>query len=392
MAGKKTGRRGNGEGTIGQRSDGRWYAQITVPETGKRKTVYASSREDARDQLTRLRNDLLRGLSILPERQTVERYLATWLAERKTVIGPATWVRDECSVRLYLVPAFGRITLAKLTAPRIQATYAEWLTKGPQGYPVARSTIERIHATLSAALSDAEDRDYIPRNVAHKVHLPKAERRRDVVSGAWTAEQAGQFIEACRGHEYGTLMTLAVTTGLRPQELLALHWRDVDLDCGTISVRAKMEVQIAGGFNEVSGAKSRAGWRTFRVSNVAWDALRAQRADVARLKLAAQVWSEQDLVFPNAVGEHRTHHNYGYWFHKLRRAAGLPHIRPYDMRHTAATMALQAGVPVHDVQMMLGHSKASMTMDIYGHASPGAERAAQGIDAALTRSRKSGTL
>jgi integrase len=217
MAGKK----GNEEGTIRKRGDGRWEARIPV-NGSKRKSLYAKTRQAAARRLTDARHDLDRGLPLLDERQTVGQYLEVWIQTVKPQIRPSTWRRYSDFVRVHLIPALGRIALAKLTPQHLQALYASKLMSG-----LSSTTVRHIHATLHRALKDALLMGLVQRNVTELVRGP---RRASAQMLTLTEEQAKRFLEVTRSDRFGALYVLALTTGMREGELLGLRWRDIDFD------------------------------------------------------------------------------------------------------------------------------------------------------------------
>lgn len=182
---------------------------------------------------------------------------------------------------------------------------------------------------------------------------------------------------------------LALTTGMRQGELLALRWSDVHLDAGCLTVRATVQEVHGGGFVFLP-PKTKRSRRRVMLSATGIAALRAHRIRQAEeLLRVAEAWENLDLVFPNQVGRPLNH------VHVLRRdlllhlkRAGLPAIRFHDLRHTAATLLLGQGVNPKVVSEMLGHSHVSITLEIYSHVLPDMQqKAAAAMDAALAVQR-----
>jgi integrase len=202
---------------------------------------------------------------------------------------------------------------------------------------------------------------------------------------ALTPEQVGSFLSAVRGDRLEALYVVAVTTGMRQGELLALRWKDVDLDARALRVHATLIMTKSGmEFAEPKSARSR---RQISLTLIAIAALRRHRAAQLeeRLRVAA-TWTDHDLVFASEVGGPLDGSNVlRRSFYPLLRRAGLPHIRFHDLRHSAATLMLSRGVPLKIVSEILGHSQISITADTYMHVTPGMQReAAAAVDAALS--------
>lgn len=190
------------------------------------------------------------------------------------------------------------------------------------------------------------------------------------------ATQARLLFEQAKGDRFEALYVLALTSGMRLGELLALHWRDVDLDAGALQVRATLH-EVKGGF-QFAERKTEHSRRRVLLSQTAITALRGHRAAQAGERLrAGGDWGDRDLVFANELGRPVSASNLrnrSYW--PLLKAAGLPRLRFHDLRHTAATLLLGQGVHPKVVSEMLGHSRITVTLDLYSHVTPTMQEAA----------------
>jgi hypothetical protein len=189
-----------------KRGDGRSEARIAV-DGCKRKTLYAKTRQAAARRLTDARHDLDRGLPLLDERQSVGQCLEVWIQTVKPQIRPSAWRRYSDFVRVHLIPAVGRIALAKLTPQQLQAPYASKLISG-----LSSTTVRHIHATLHRALKGALLMGLVQRNVTELVRAP---RRARVQMLTLTEEQAKRFLEVTCNDRFGALCVRALTTGMR---------------------------------------------------------------------------------------------------------------------------------------------------------------------------------
>jgi integrase len=175
----------------------------------------------------------------------------------------------------------------------------------------------------------------------------------------------------------------AMALGLRPSEALAVRWSDVDLDVGLLQVRRALERRSgAYAFKE---PKSRTSRRTIPLPAICVEALLAHRGRQAAERLAAgEHWVDLDLVFTTPIGSPLNRTEMSRQFTRLLAAAGVPHRRLYDCRHTAATLLLAQGVPARVVMETLGHSSYALTMETYTHVLPSVMReAADAMDRAL---------
>lgn len=393
-------RRGRGEGNIRQRGDGRWEARLTLPESGGVKSFYAKTRQEARARLTAALRDMDIGAPLVKdERLTVERYLADWLERKRADLRPRTWRRYR-ELLAHVSRAIGGLPLTKLTPTRLDRLYSA-LQRPPAGTDAAAdaegaagqagaglssTTVHHLHVTLRQALANAERLGLVARNAAAQVKGP---RMRQSEMHTLDLAQSRSLLTAARGERLEALYVLAITTGMREGELLALRWRDVDLDASALQVRGTL-VYLPGEGHRIGPPKTARSRRRIDLDPEAVGALRRHKARQAEERLAAgAVWAHgsvaPDLVFCNeiggsldAVGLLRNR------FHPLLERAGLPRIRFHDLRHTAATLMLLASINPKVVSERLGHASVAITLDRYSHVLPSMQRdAAALIDKAL---------
>lgn len=378
-----TRRRGNREGSIRRRADGRWEGRLAwVSPEGRlfRKSVYAKTRRDLQIRLDRLRIALERGTSpSFPERQTTGRFLMHWLEHAaRPSLRPRTFSRYAELLKLHILPALGRIPLSRLNPQHVQHFLNGKLSEG-----LAPLTVRQIRAVLRRALGQAEAWGLVTANAAALTQGPKVERYN---ARFLTAQEAKTLLEACRGHRLEAFFTLALTTGMREGELLGLRWGSMDPEGGTLKVEAQL--QRIGGKPQLVPPKSSRSRRTLKLPNLALEALRVHRTRQAleRLK-AGSVWDNGlDLVFTSQTGRPLDPNNLKRTLQSLLRKAGLPRIRIHDLRHSTASFLLSQGVALKMVSELLGHSQISMTADTYGHLAPEAlEEVARRIDEVLSQ-------
>jgi integrase len=245
--------RGSGEGSIFQREDGRWCAQVSLgyKPGGKRnrKLVYGATRHEVSEAMKRTLREQQLGLSITSERQTVAQFLTDWLENTvKPKNKQLTHRSYEWIVRLHLIPGLGRLPLVKLTPQKLQAFINERHASG-----LTAATVKHINATLRAALSQAQRWQLIHQNAAKLVTLPRSVRYQPVIL---TPEQARKLLTFTFGHRHEALLTVTLTLGLRRGEMLGLRWSDVDLEKGTVKVSHSLE-RVKGKGLRFIGAKDR---------------------------------------------------------------------------------------------------------------------------------------
>jgi len=353
--------RGHGEGSIYHRNDGRWAASISL-EDGKRKTFYGKTRKEVQEQLKVALREQQQGLLLAGPQQTVEQFLTQWLEDHKGAIRIRTYERYEELARLHILPALGHHPLQKLTPQHIQAFYTKKLKEG-----LPPTTVNLLHALLHKALDDAVRLSAVTRNASDAASAPS---RAHYEIQPFSIEQAQQFLVAARGHSMEALFVLAITTGMRRGEILAIKWQDVQFERNMLQVRRIFTRQPGNRYIEAK-PKTEKSRRSILLAPIVVALLKQHRTRQleARLKAGSQ-WQERDLVFCTSLGTPLNPNKVVDRFKTLLKRAGLPEIRFHDLRHSAATILLSMEVHPKVVQELLGHNQISMTMDIYSHVLP----------------------
>jgi integrase len=323
------------------------------------------TRAEVARKLTEALRDCDRGVTTpRNERQTLGAYLDAWLETKKPETEPGYWLRCEQYVRLHIKPTLGKTPLVKLTAQQLSALYARKLEES-----AAANTVRHLHATLHVALEDALRLDLVARNVADLVRPPKAPH---IEMQVYSPEQANALLASARGDRLETLYVLMLTTACRLGELLGLRWAALDLERG--------QMQIATALKEVSSHRSIGQPKTARSRRLipltplavaslkrhksAQDAEREQRERL----FGNPNWNPQQLIFCTTAGTSYARSNWRVQqYVPMLERAGLPYIRPHDLRHTAATLLLLEGVQPLVVSEMLGHASVAFTLATYGH-------------------------
>jgi integrase len=214
------------------------------------------------------------------------------------------------------------------------------------------------------ALEEAQRRGKVGRNVARLVHLPaKAARPRP--GRSLTPDQAEALLDAVKGDRLEALVLVVLTMGLRPGEVMGLTWSAVELQARTLAVTQALK-RLPNG--EVTFTTSKASSdRVLRIPVHVAAALKAHQMAQKAERLAAPVWEDHDLVFPNARGRPREHANLNKDLDQLTRKAALGHWSPNELRHSAASMLVASGVPLEEVADLLGHANVRMLAQVYRH-------------------------
>jgi integrase len=384
LGGKRT--RGNGEGdvyprknkegkTIGYR--GAYWVQTA--KGPRRRYVSGKNKSETRAALTKAKADRDGGLVFEGGTLTLEQYLSLWLSDSvRDTVRPTTYARYEQNSRLHITPTLGRVKLKTLTTTHVRTLYREKLDAGLSG-----RTVQYVHVTLHKALKQAASDGLIPRNVAANVKSPRAQKKE---IHPLNPEQARVLLESARGDRFEALYVLAVHSGLRQGELLALKWQDVDLEAGMLQVRRTLSITKDGPtFNPPKTAKGR---RRVGLTTAAVVALNEHlRRQLAEVKALGDAYEDQGLVFPGLKGQPlRPWSLTGGPYLRLLERAGLPkETRFHDLRHTCATLLLCQGVHPKLVQELLGHATIAITLDTYSHVLPSlGDRAARAMESVFS--------
>lgn len=270
-------RRANGEGTIYHRKDGRWAAIISLG-AGMRKTFYRSTKEEAVLALQQAQQAKMKGSLTSTREETVETFLLNWLQYQiQPAVRERTYQTYQQTITHHLLPVLGHLPLQKLTYWHLVRLYSQMRCQ-----QTAPATIQKTHRILSHALKDAVKLGHVAHNASQFVTLPP-EQKRQHVAHALTVEQARTLLAAAQDDALEALYVLALTTGMRQGELLALKWSDLDLTYGKLQVQRTL-IQVRGGKATVAEPKSSTSRRCIQLTPLAIEALKrhAQRQQAIR--------------------------------------------------------------------------------------------------------------
>lgn len=391
MARMKAGKRASGEGSLFQRqSDGRWVAALTLDD-GTSRRYYGWTQAEALDKLDAAKTAKRSGRLRTTKSQALSTYLDGWLESKRHAVRVSTHVNYRKGID-WLCPYLGRRRLEKLTPAHIQQAYTDMMDRG-----LSPRSVQLSHAILRAALRRATRQGLIAFNPTDDVDAPRRGRYELQVL---TAEQANRlFVSSAEtvhdetGAErmadplHALWVTLA-STGLRIGEALGLKWDDLNLDDRTLTVRRAIQRQPGKRLVFVE-PKTAAARRSVKLTVTATEALRAHRTRqlAHRLELGG-LWQDHGMVFAADFGTPLDPSNANHRFHKALERASLPNVRLHDLRHTAATLMLTAGIHPKVVQETLGHSNITLTLGTYSHVLPSLQsEAADKLDEAFNRAK-----
>lgn len=358
-------KRGNGEGTIYKRKDGRWEGAVML-EGGKRKRVYGDTRRDVQQQLGEVVRARQQRQLISEPSQKVSDYLSHWLEDQARLkVRPRTYECYALNVRR-LTPWVGHLRLDKLGPAHLEHCYAELLDGG-----LSARSVEQVHAVLRIALRRAVRLGLLNQAPTALVTPPRGTRHEMQIL---TPEQVQTLLRVTEGHHLQPLWLVLVTSGLRLGEATGLTWGSIDLDRGTLAVRQALQRQRGKGLQFVEPKTSRSR-RTVYLASGAVSALRQHRMRQEETYVRNGVpWSEDALVFSTQTARPLEPRNVRHSLRRALMAAKLPPIRVHDLRHTAASYLLSLGTHPKVVQELLGHSSVLLTLDTYSHVLPALHR------------------
>lgn len=383
MTDKKSRKRGQGEGSIYKRQDGRWTAAVNLGyQEGKlrRKYVYGKTRAEVAEKLTAALRDQQQGVPIATERQTVTQFLDRWLEDCvKPSVRPKTFTSYSQLVRIHIKPELGHIQLFKLSPQQVQGFLNDRLKK-----ELSPRTVQYIRAVLRKALGQALRWGLVVRNVATLVDSPRVERAEIKLM---LSNEAQRFLECVQGDRLEALFSVALAMGLRQGEALGLRWQDIDWDAGVLRVR--FALQRVNRRLELSELKTKSSRRDLPLIDSVLNSLRAHRTRQLQEKLlAGSNWQDSGFVFTTSIGTPLDARNVIRKYHALLKKAELPQHRFHDLRHSCASLLLAQGVPLKTVSDILGHSQISITADYYAHIAPEMRREALNVmDSIFTEAR-----
>jgi integrase len=370
-----------------------------VDEQGRRRhrSKCFPTKKAAQDQIAKVQHELRAGSYVEASHELTADFAARYLRmKRHHWRRPSTYERmARCWMKMG-EPALGRLPLNKLTTGRIQAVYDDLLSHGkinsaksrtniPMGkidrtqssHGYSASAVLLLHTFLCGLLDTAVREGMLATNPAKGATLPKRTRH---VPVTWNRTQVQTFLKAVNARDDAVLWSVFVHTGLRIGEIIALRWDAVDLERGTLTVRRTATRDHDGKRVILEGAKTKSSNRQVVLL----------KPCLAALKWHRQITSGTDWVFPGPSGEPMSDPAIRSRLATILSETGLSRLTPHGFRHTAATMALAAGIHPKLVQEMLGHKSITMTLDLYSHVDEGMRRsAAEQLDEYLQQQQAS---
>jgi len=353
-------KRSHGEGNLTQLPSGKWRGRLTIQ--GRQISYSSRSIQEVKAWIRNTSEQIEQGLTYRTAKMTVGEYLANWLASTTNSIRSTTAYHYKSLSNKIIKSSLGDLLIKDLTAAHVQQLYDRWIQEG-----VHAPTIIKAHTVLHTALARAERTGLVIRNVASQARPPKAPHKEMQI---WSDLEVNRFLITARDDRFYALYYLALVTGMRQMELLGLKWQDLDQARGILHVSR----QLARSGGRMVDQKTKAAKRSIQVGAGTLKVLNEHYQEQSKERFeASDQWRETDLIFTSSIGTAVNYKNMlERSFKPLIKAAGVPEIRFHDLRHTAASLMLNQGVPIFKVSKILGHARPSITSDIYGHVVPNA--------------------
>jgi integrase len=349
------------------------------PSTGKSKQQWFSvkgTKKDAEKRLSELLHQRDTGTFMKPGKTTLGDFLERWLKDYVWPnLAPRTAEGYETIIRRQLIPQLGHITLTQLKPEHLQKYYADRLANGRCDGKGGLSplTVRHHHMTLHCALENAVRLGLLSRNPADAVSPPRYQRSE---IHTLNEDDIHILLEAAKSTPYYALFHLALFTGMRRSELLALRWCDVDLLLCQVYVSRTLH-RLRDGSIIYGTPKTAKGRRMIALSPSAVLVLKEHKVQQEEHRAMMEIpLKDDDLIFSHPDGKPLLPDTVSHAWVKLVKRVGLGGVRLHDARHSHASLMLKQGVHPKIVQERLGHASIQITLDTYSHVAPGLQEAA----------------
>jgi len=358
-----------------------WTTVVDLPPgpDGKRRQKWTSgfaTKKLAQRALAQLIVELDSGTHVEPTRRTVEQYLTQdWLPASAARVRPSTLRGYRQLLDSYVIPVIGDRRLDELNPLLLTKLYGQMLSTAKRRQPGTLSprTVRFTHTVLNRAFADAVRWRLLASNPAADAQPPAASACRAPEMKTWTIEELRRFLAGTADTADHVGYVLAACAGLRRGEVCGLRWSDVELEpaVGPAHVRIRQQLVLVNNEISFSAPKTAASRRLVALDPATVELLRRHRLHQRRAGLAlGPGYVDSGLVVCRGGGRPVNPTDWTRVFSRRAHALGLPRIRFHDLRHTHATLGLQAGVHAKVMSERLGHTSTSFTLDVYSHAIP----------------------
>lgn len=345
--------------------------------TGRRRQVsrtFQGSQTGAYTLLRKLMTELENGTHVGRSSITVSELMDRWLKSVAVKVRPNTLDCYRGPIRTYIKPTLGKLRATSLAPERVNGFYRELMdSNGARTKrPLSARTVQLTHRILSMAFDWGVSQQIVGRNPARAANPPRPRRPEIHVPDSGTISQ---ILEYMQDHSPWVvpIVAFAVRTGMRRGEIVALQWRDVDLDAVNPSASVRRSIVfLENGDISVGAPKTAAGTRNVLLDSPTVSLLRDRRTEVERMaKLRGASIRTSDHVFGGVDGEPVRSSSISRAFRRAAKSVGSPVTAFHSLRHLHATELLKVGVHPRIVQDRLGHGDIAVTLNTYSHVEPG---------------------
>jgi integrase len=375
-------------GSIQKRGRHSWRIKYDIPNTAAgRETRYLTvrgTRRDAERELAKIVTAAHDGTLVEPSRITVADHLHAWLDGAHGLAGK-TLERYRQLAEMQIIPHLGTLPLQKLRPAHVDEWHKKLLVAGGRNNrPLSARTVSHCHFVLHRALERAVEIELLARNVAHAISPPKVEA---VEIETFRADEIALVLAALKGHVLEPIAVLALSTGARRGEILALRHGDLDLTAGTLSIKRSLEQTAAG--LKFKKPKTKHGTRTISLPAVAVEALQAHRKRQLeqRLMLGLGKPDAETLVFSTIEGDPINPNGLSREWGAFVRKHKLPKVSFHGLRHSHVSALIAGKVDPLTISRRIGHARVSITMNTYAHLFEQTDTAASDAIEAVLKGR-----
>ena len=346
-----------------------YVIRVPDPKTGKTKPRWVGgfkTEKEAKAARDKERVSISSGTYVNPTKITIGDFLEFWIETHSHTLKPSTEASYRGHIRLYLKPYLGTLLISDLRPTHIQKMYVDLKNHGgANGSELSSRTVQFTGSILTKALKHAvEIEGLMSTNPATRVPRPKSSPK---TNQPYSPEQMKVFMSGISDHRLFALFRLAIYTGARLGEILALTWDDIDFNSGNLSI-SKNRVAVEGKSITQNSTKGGDGRRVVSLDIETLEILKIHKKQQAKERLLAGTnWLDTGNLFVDELGNPIGYGTPAHLFQRVRKRLALPEQRFHDLRHFHATQLLEAGVPLHVVAQRLGHKDAMVTATIYAH-------------------------
>ena len=346
------------------------------PVTGKRKRLYykedTTDRQEAENRLMIRKAEYLQEEIVEPSKETVEQYLLRYLENVRRNLSPATTRDYKGVIERYLIPEFGNIKLQELTRAKVQQVYNDWKVKSNKSEnPLKATTIKHINRVFKTALNSAVEDGLIKENPTRRIKIGKDIEPNHL--DVYTVEEIRELQKAVKGTDMELPVALLFDCVLRRGELLALRYSDINFEKKEVTVQYTW-AETESNQPVLKTCKTESSYRKMIVSDYTINLLKRQKSIYLRNKMKyGEDFCNSNRVICKENGEPFLPKSFTRKWARTLEKYGLRHIKLHGTRHSAISLLLSEGVPIHLVQQRAGHQDPKITLSVYSHVAKDTE-------------------